>query len=246
MREETSDIQRSRDAAALRNAYGREGCPVCLVVLEYVEHAMGVWEFEGFTDMEHRHQLIRLRGFCPLHTWQLAQRNNAFQLALVYNEVLTDVLQELDLDGNNTSTAGNVSKRGPIRNRIWRKKDRQDDVRPAFEDCPFCQSRDAAQERLLSTLVQLLNAEEERLLLSGSTGICLTHFTLARQFAEEHYPVTVTHLLACQRTCIQRVVEEVRELARKHDYRFSDESHGDEMLSWRRAAELCAGNPGVW
>ncbi len=122
MREETSDTQRSRDAATLRAAYGREGCPVCLVMLEYMEHAMGGWEFEGFTDMEHRHQLIRSRGFCPLHTWQLAQRNNAFQLALVYNEVLTDVLQELDLDGSNPSTGGSVPKRGPIMNRIWRKR----------------------------------------------------------------------------------------------------------------------------
>ena len=240
MREETSDVQRSRDAEALRAAYGREGCPVCLVILEYMEHAMDGWEFEGFTDVEHRHQLIRSRGFCPLHTWQLAQRHNAFQLALVYNEVLTDVLQELDAGG------GDTSKRGSIWNRGWRKKSRQDEIRPVFADCPFCQSRATAQERLVSTLVQLLNVEEERSLLFHSTGLCLTHFAQARQFAVEQHPETIPHLLACQRTCTQRVLDEVRELARKHDYRFSDEPQGNEMLSWRRAVELCAGNPGVW
>lgn len=246
MREETSDVQRSRDADELRAAYGREGCPTCLVILEYMEHTMDGWEFEGFTDVEHRHQLIRSRGFCPLHTWQLAQRHNAFQLALVYNEVLTDVLQELDADGSYLSTDRGTPKHGSPWNWGWRKKSRQDDARPAFDDCSFCQSRAAAQERLIATLVQLLNAEEERTLLSRSTGLCLTHFTRARQFAEEHYSETVPHLLACQRTCIQRVVEELRELARKHDYRFSNEAQGDEMLSWRRGAELCAGNPGVW
>ena len=240
MREETSDVQRSRDAEALRAAYGREGCPVCLVTLEYMEHTMDSWEFEGFTDVEHRHQLIRSRGFCPLHTWQLARRHNAFRLGLIYSEVLTDVLQELDAD----STGG--PKRESIWNRGWRKKSRQDDIRPAFEDCPFCQSRATAQERLISTLIQLLNAEEERSLLTSSTGLCLTHFAQARQFAEEHSPETVPHLLTCQRTCIQRVLDEVRELTRKHDYRFSNEPQGDEMLSWRRAAELCAGNPGIW
>ena len=246
MREETSDVQRSRDADELRAAYGREGCPVCLVVLQYVEHAMDGWEFEGFTDMEHRHQLIRSRGFCPLHTWQLAQRHNAFQLALIYNEVLTDVLQELDADDSQASASSSTSKRGSLWSKGWRKKNQQDDMRPAFEDCPFCQSRATAQERLISTLVQLLVADEERTLLSRSTGLCLTHLSLARQFAEKRYPETLPHLLACQRTCIQRVLEEVRELVRKHDYRFSDEPHGDEMLSWRRGAELCAGNPGVW
>ena len=113
MREETSDVRRSREAEVLRAAYGREGCPVCLAVLESVEHGMDGWEFEGFTDVEHRHQLIRSRGFCPLHTWQLAQRHNAFQLALVYNEVLTDVLQELDTD------SGDAPKHGAIWNRGW-------------------------------------------------------------------------------------------------------------------------------
>jgi hypothetical protein len=44
---------------------------------------------------------------------------------------------------------------------------------------------------------------------------------------------------------VQRVLAEVRELIRKHDYRFQQESHGEEMTAWRRAAELCAGNPGV-
>ncbi len=226
MQEETSDVQRSRDADALRAAYGREGCPICLVILEYVEHAMDGWEFEGFTDVEHRHQLIRSRGFCPLHTWQLAQRHNAFQLGLIYNEILTDVLQELD------ANSGGMSKRGSLWNRGWRKRSRQDEeTRPAFEDCPFCQNRATAQERLISTLVQLLDAVEERSLLSASTGLCLAHFAQARQFAEEQYPETIPHLFACQRTCIQRVLDEVRELARKHDYRFSDEPQGDEMLS---------------
>jgi hypothetical protein len=240
MQEETSDVQRSRDAEALRAAYGREGCPICLVVLEYMEHAMDSWEFEGFTDVEHRHQLIRSRGFCPLHTWQLAERHNAFRLGLIYSEVLTDVLEELDAE------SGGTPKHESIWNRGWRKKSRQDNARPVFEDCPFCQSRATAQERLTSTLVELLKLEEERNLLSRSTGLCLTHFAQARQFAEEHEPETTPYLFACQRTCVQRVLEEVRELTRKHDYRFSNEPRGDEMLSWRRAAELCAGNPGVW
>lgn len=246
MREETGDVQRSREAEALRAAYEREGCPICLVVLEYVEMAMGSWEFEGFTDVEHRHQLIRARGFCPLHTWQLAQRHNAFPLALVYNEVLTDVLQELDDTGSIPSTGAGAPKHGLFWNRGWSKKGRTDDIRPAFEDCPFCQNRANAQERLISTLVQLLQAEEERTLLSQSTGLCLTHFALVRQFAGEHFPDIIPHLLTCQRTCIKRVQEELQELARKHDYRFSGEPQGDEMLSWRRGAELCAGNQGVW
>jgi len=57
--------------------------------------------------------------------------------------------------------------------------------------------------------------------------------------------VQLRSLLECQQVCMQRTLEEVQELIRKHDYRFGDEARGQEMTAWRRAAELCAGNPGV-
>jgi hypothetical protein len=41
------------------------------------------------------------------------------------------------------------------------------------------------------------------------------------------------------------MLSEVCELVRKHDYRFSDVPRGNEMTSWRRATQLCAGNRGV-
>src|SRR5712692_11581465 len=98
MPESSIEVQRSRDSDFLRAAFEREGCPVCTVVLEYVEISIDSWEYEGFSDVQHRHELIRSRGFCPLHTWQLAQRPNAFRLGLIYNEVLTGVLHDLDRD----------------------------------------------------------------------------------------------------------------------------------------------------
>ncbi len=71
------------------------------------------------------------------------------------------------------------------------------------------------------------------------------HFTQAHRKAEVDDPQLLRSLLECQRTCVQRVLEEVRESIRKHDYRFADEPRGDEMTAWRRAAKLCAGGPGV-
>ena len=76
-------------------------------------------------------------------------------------------------------------------------------------------------------------------------GLCLLHFTQARNQAEEGNPLQLRYLLECQYVCMQRILEEVQELIRKHDYRFGDEARGNEMTAWRRAAELCAGNPGV-
>ncbi len=113
------------------------------------------------------------------------------------------------------------------------------------DQCPFCRTRANIEQRVVSTLVQQLRSEEMKLLLTQSTGLCLVHLAQARHQAEIEEPTVSGHILACQLTCTRRVLEELRELVRKHDYRFSDESRGQEMTSWRRGAELCAGNPGV-
>ncbi len=244
MQKEDGAVNRSRDADSLHAAFGREGCPVCIVVLEAMQQSMDTWQYEGFTDVEHRHELIRLRGFCPLHTWQLAQLNTAFQLALVYSGVLPDVLAKLEQDAARQGEPNRPS-RWAIWRRRWSRRATVTYAEPTFDQCPFCRSRASVEQRLISTLLEQLLSEETRTLMSQSTGLCLLHFSQARQQAEEGDPVQLRYLLECQHVCIQRILEEIQELLRKHDYRFGDEARGSEMTAWRRAAELCAGNPGV-
>ena len=251
MQEEPIKEQHSRDIDSLRAACEREGCPVCTVVLEYLERSIDNWEYEGFSDVEHRYELIHSRGFCPLHTWQLAQRSNGFRLGLIYNEILTDVEQKLDQDYRRLAALDDtVSKRTSSLKKWWgrqfhRTVETPAKANPRYDQCPFCHTRSNIEQRLISTLVQQLRSEEMQLLLSQTTGLCLAHLAQARHQAEVEEPTVSRHILACQLTCIRRVLEEVRELVRKHDYRFSDEPQGNEMTSWRRGAELCAGNPGV-
>jgi uncharacterized protein DUF6062 len=251
MQEEPIKEERSRDSDSLRDACGHEGCPVCTVVLEHLDRAIDDWEYEGFTDVAHRYELIHSRGFCPLHTWQLAQRSNSFRLGLIYNEILTDVEQQLDNDYRRlVATDDAQTKHESVLKRGQRKlfhhgDEASEQVNPKFDQCPFCRTRLDVEQRVVATLVQHLRFEEMRQLLSQSTGLCLVHLEQARHEAEGAEPTVVGHLLACQLTCIRRVQGELRELVRKHDYRFSDEPRGNEMTSWRRGAQLCAGNQGV-
>lgn len=251
MHKEPSKEERSRDSDSLSAACGREGCPVCTVVLEYLDRSIDNWEYEGFTDVAHRYELIKSRGFCPLHTWQLAKRSNAFRLGLIYNEILTDVEQQLQNEYRGLVATGEaVTNRESILKRwqrTWfhRGDEASTKVNPGYDLCPFCRTRSNIEQRIISTLVQQLRFEEMRQLLSQSTGLCLVHLEQARRQVAVAEPTLAVHLLACQLTCVRRVQEELRELVRKHDYRFSDEPRGNEMLSWRRGAELCAGYPGV-
>jgi hypothetical protein len=251
MQEEPIKEQRSRDTDSLSAACEREGCPVCTVVLEYLERSIDNWEYEGFSDVAHRYELIHSRGFCPLHRWQLAQRSNGFRLGLIYNEILTDVEQEVERDYSKLQVADStVPKRTSWLKKWWRRQfhrtvETPTKANPRYDQCPFCRTRSNIEQHVVSTLVQRLRSEEMRLLLSQTTGLCLVHLAQARHEAEVEEPTVSDHILACQLTCTRRVLEELRELVRKHDYRFIDEPRGQEMISWGHGAQLCAGNPGV-
>lgn len=246
MQEETNVANRSSEADPLRAAFGREGCPVCTLALEAVQRSMESWQYEGFTDVENRYKLMRSKGFCPLHTWQLAQHSSGFQLALVYSGVLPDILDAIKLELEDaTPQKGSQDRPGWLR---WMPGQHQATpayAEPAYELCPLCAVQQKAEQGIIMELLKALRAEEGQSLMRRSTGLCLLHFTQAHLEAEKSDAELLRLLLECQQVCVQRVLDEVQELIRKHDYRFSEEPRGNEMTSWRRAAELCAGNPGA-
>lgn len=248
MQKEPSTTDTSHDAAALRAACKREGCPVCTVVLDSMERLMSSWSYEGFTDAAHREELIRNRAFCPLHTWQLAQRGNTFQLAVIYREVLTDMKAELDHGEGESHLVQVPGWMARLKRRLRRKalSPSSTEVTLLSTTCSFCRSRTNIEQQLVQTLAPLLKDEEAQTLFRQSTGLCQLHFLFACEYAKARAPDSLQPLIEAQRACLQRTLEEVQELLRKHDYRFSEEPHGSEMTSWRRAAQLCAGNPGVW
>jgi hypothetical protein len=174
------------------------------------------------------------------------QQHYISQLAFVYRDVLADVLDDLDRDDRKFPPGDEGESRQAATWKVWWRKWRyRMRAGPAHELCPICRIRLEAEERYVAILLEQLRSEEMRALLVQSTGLCLIHFNQARKRVEVVDPVGLRRLLECQRRCIQRILLEVEEMLRKDDYRFSDEPRGNEMTSWRRAAKLCAGNPGV-
>lgn len=237
----------SRDAHDLHMACQREGCPVCTVVLENMDRVMDTWNYEGFTDVEHRQNVIYARGFCPLHTWQLAQRNNAFQFAVIYREILSDLLETMSGEQAQTKHARRSTQEhwlAKVKHWFQSGSSTHEDTGQFFAGCSFCRTRTTLEQRVVGRLVDLLPSQEMQSLLRQSTGLCRLHSIQISHILSEQ-PSLHSILLACQRICLQRTLAEVKELIRKHDYHASAEPRGDEMMAWRRAAELCAGNPGV-
>jgi hypothetical protein len=239
----------SRDGEALYLACEREGCPICLVMLERMEREIDLWQYEVVSDMRNRQTLLRSKGFCARHTWQVALAPNLptpFALAMVYRSLLPDVLEEVQRDLAQARTAS-TARRANFWRRLWRRKpDRQEMAEGArfFPACPFCQRQAEIERELLRELLLLLSSHDFLKQLPRTTGFCLLHLTQATRAA--HSAEQRVALLECQSACLQRNLAELDELVRKHDYRFLQEPRGEEMTAWRRAAELLVGNRGVY
>ncbi len=184
------------------------------------------WKDELFTDVTIREELRHSKGFCHLHTWQLVDMGAVISLAQAYRDILSDTMEQLEHDNG-------------TRKRHWFEAKAESTLRTS---CPACQQQAQIAARLVSSLREALAEPTFYAQFSASSGLCLPHFQLASELKPLAMPAIWLPLLRqAQLLCLQRLDAQLGELIRKHDYRFKDEAQGREMLSWKNAAGLVAG-----
>jgi hypothetical protein len=225
-------MQDRQEYESLIQACAQEGCPLCRLTQESTHRYLDAWKYELFTDIGIREELRRSQGFCNTHTWQLADMGANIQLAQAYRDILSDAAEQL---GGNGSLTEVPAHKGLLQR--WRETKRE------RVPCPACHYKEQALLRLISSLRQALLDTSFYAQFSASDGLCLDHFRLACQLKLPGTPAEdwLALLRSAQLACLQRLDSQLGELIRKHDYRFKDEARGSEMLSWKRAAGLVAG-----
>ena len=216
-------MQSSHDFQRLTIACSQEGCILCRLVGESMRRYLETWKDELFTDVTIREELRHSKGFCHLHTWQLVDMGAVISLAQAYRDILSDAMEQLEHDNGS-------------RRRHWFEAKAESTL------CPACRQQAQIAARLVSSLREALAEPTFYAQFSASSGLCLSHFQLASTLKPLAMPAIWLPLLRqAQLLCLQRLDAQLGELIRKHDYRFKDETQGHEMLSWKKAAGLVAG-----
>jgi acyl-homoserine lactone acylase PvdQ len=224
-------MAKTREFQALLDACSQEGCIVCRLTQESTHRYLDNWKYELFTDVTLRMELRHTRGFCHMHTWQLAAIGASLQLAQSYREIISDAMEQLQQGGTGASGGG-------LLHRLFESKRGGN----GDNECPACRQKAKAEERYAQTLQQALTNEEFYRRFTRSQGLCLDHFRLTSELKTTDNSTEWLPLLQkAQMGCLQRLDAQLGELIRKHDYRFQDEERGQEMVSWKRAAGLVAG-----
>ncbi len=227
-------MAKTREFQALLDACSQEGCIVCRLAQESTHRYLDNWKYELFTDVTLRMELRRTQGFCNTHTWQLATMGATIQLAQAYREIVSDAIEQIQRGG--TGAVGG----GGLLQRLFESKHEES----GSNACPACHQKARTEERYVQALRQALLDEEFYRSFTQSQGLCLDHFHLTSELKTADTSPTgewLSLLRKAQLACLQKLDEQLGELIRKHDYRFKDEERGQEMLSWKRAAGVVAG-----
>ncbi len=220
-------------------ALGHQGCPICVLRGEAVHRYLDSFLYESVNDVGLRQTLLRSRGFCRAHAWELVPFGDSLGTAIVYKDQVDAAIRDVH---EAARAAGTWRPRG------LRRWDGARDGGPAAVlrrrrtpevPCPACQVGAEAQARYVSALLEHLDDPTMREAIRRSMFLCLPHLADALEAART--PAQARSLLEIAEDRLARLRGELAELIRKRDYRFAHEPRGEEQTSWLRAIGQLAG-----
>jgi hypothetical protein len=224
-------------------AFGKNGCAVCRIIEEASASYLDVLFYEHVTDVGVRRKLRQARGLCNWHSWRVKDMPSA---ALGLAIIAQDLLEE-------ESARLAALERRPRWRRLYRPRRTLLPRQPLLAYvrgwlcrnlCPACQAVSEHERHTLETMLNCIREEDVARQFAASSGLCLPHVV---RLAEDHprHPGLAT-LIGLQRDRQARLVADLEEFCRKHDYRFSREAWNAGSNAWLRAIEVLVGRPEIF
>jgi hypothetical protein len=227
----------------LIDACQQEGCPVCRVVLGWVDRYINAIFYENVNDIPTRAHLRKSLGFCSKHAWRLldGEGGNALGIAIIYQDVLVNVLRALP-ESDSSELTGLRKMLGSTARQSTEKIKRVLKALLPQKECPACLQQEQANRLTGLILLEYLQDEKMLAALTSSQGLCLPHLHHSLQLVRDNESALI--LLKVNREKLSSLHGELGEFIRKNDYRFKEESFGQEAKSWRKAISKTMGERG--
>lgn len=217
----------------LQAALAQPGCPVCRLAQQAVHDYLKSVLYESVNDIKTRDRLRAAQGFCRRHAWLLPGFRDPLAIAIIYRDVANQAGKDLAAAA---AEAGGVSV---LRLRGSRAgKDAAHRLAP-HRSCPACAIAESSEKMTLTVLLLHLASAELQSAYTASAGLCLPHLRQGLGLANSDEEVRA--LAALQQQVYDRLIGELDEFIRKHDYRFRHEEMGRERDAPRRAIAATVG-----
>jgi hypothetical protein len=236
-------MSRTQSYYDLLDAFGQDDCPICRLALASVCRYIEAINYESVGDPTIRRQLGASLGFCNEHAYQWLRQAHVLGTATIYLDVLTRLterLQEVPFR-RQTLLTGVVSLLAPRANR----EDREDAcaVLEPTGRCPACGVLEQTEKMLVDTLLAGLSEPAFSDAYTASAGLCLPHLRLVFCQTDDEAAFKVLRDVAAVHQ--ERLLEHLREIIRRHDYRFAGGPAGAERGARERAVRYVVGAHGA-
>lgn len=222
----------------LDEALALPGCPVCQLVAQRVAQTLESIQNELVLDPAYRAQVDAAWGFCSVHAQQWLDEAQPLSTAIIYEAVLGRISRELE---RVAPTRSGLS--GQLRSRIPGGRGKGCTALVESETCPLCLARAEQERQVVAHLLEELRSAAFRERYAASDGLCVAHVNLALCAGPD------AEALEAMRDRMFRTQEalrgQLREVIRKHDYRYRDEVSGPEWNAVEQAVRHVAGVRGI-
>jgi hypothetical protein len=221
----------------LLEAFELPWCPLCLLVQRAVDRSISAINHESAGDPQIREQLRVSLGFCHVHAYTWLKHAHVLGTAAIYAEVLTRTLNSLQsLSPPSSSLRDSVAEALGL---PLNPRRRVDDLEPDGP-CVICQVERETEQELMRTLVAMVSQTKARSAYERSPGLCLPHLRAAlQQSPDEAFTILRDRAIAQQ----ELLIGQLREIVRRHDYRYMHEPAGPERGAAERAVWHVVGAP---
>ncbi|MCS7350902.1 DUF6062 family protein [Thermoflexus sp.] len=238
--------------ANLQHAMREPGCPICRLQREAEKRYLDNLLWENVNDPATREQWAAGLGFCARHAWQLqrleAQRyGDGLGNALLYEDLLQRVILALEALAQEA-----VGDPPLLHQRLARSFKRSflphanaSDPLPGLQGrqrCRVCRLGEDTAQAYGEWLIEGLGEADVRASYEASDGLCLPHLRMALGRARVRAPEVFGWLAGDAARRLQRLLGDLREYIRKHDWNYRDETmRPEERQAWIRAVAFFTG-----
>lgn len=198
-------------------------CPLCDLDNASVQKHMTDMLYESVNDRSLRKRLEKQKGFCALHGELLLEHGDALGIAILHVDQIQLLLDYLNNAGSIFSKIKNTDHAGWI----------------DHASCIICEVRRMAEKRHIENFIDLIDDNTMKEYLEKFPGFCAKH--LFRVLEKLNNQTHVKYLLKLHIGKYGSLLEDLKELCRKNDYRFHLEPSGKEADSWQKAVYVVSG-----
>lgn len=219
----------------LEEALALSGCPVCRMVVQRVAQSIRSIENELVLDPGYREKIDSAWGFCNEHAQLWMEQAQPLSTAIIYEAVLGRVSRQMD---QRSPGKGGM---GGLRSKFSSGRDCIALVEASV--CPLCRIREEQEREIVAHFLFELQQPLFQQHYAESDGLCVVHLNLALCASPAPAAMRVLRSRLDQRH--EELRSHLREVIRKHDYRFSDEVAGPEWEAIASSVRQIAGTPGI-